>query len=303
MVLGSAAVALGLRWFPEPSFAPAVLFVSAALAIAAAFVLGPFILRLCRRLGPLRSAMCLIGLSLLVRAMSDGLSGEASHAVDYWNGPVPPFLSALSSNADEREGFALVVLAVALLGLLFHLHRTRLVTRLDALGGSAEAYALWEQGPRIGIVGARLSLAVGLLSGMLLAPLNYSDPHVGLTYGVHGFAILMLTTHTRHPLLVAALVGIVWGIAESLLGFIAPRRATDLLTLAVVSVLLLHQYGGLSLWRTHNAGRRLEIRISTRRLFENLRIEEYERSHKPLAKPQRVGIGKGNGAILTPEQV
>lgn len=278
MVLGATIFAVSAKdWFPS-QWLIAVL-VSLLAAFLVALLAKPLFTRSESRIwGASGVTLFCIGLSLLVSATSYWIGREQNFALRIESiAQVEPLRILSRYGDDATEGLSLLSSLAGAILISAMMQFTRLSKRLDAIGVGRNAFALWEQSSSWGTRGVYAGLFLGCASGILIAPLNYADPHVGITYGFRGFAILLLSQLAWGTPFAVCLGALALAFLEQLLLAYMPRLVADLVPATLVIFLSLWFFGGLQRPKARGSWRL----FSSRRLFERLADEEYEKEHFP----------------------
>lgn len=216
-----------------------------ALTLLFALVLGTLIERLIlRRIGTssiMNSVIVTVGLGLV-------LVGVAGWIWGYETRPFPapvsgPPLRFGTIVLSQVNALVLVVMLVLMLALFafFRYTLTGIAMRAVAQNRSA-ALLMGINVNRINAIGWGVGTALGAVTGILIAPLNYLDPMMMGDVALKAFAAAVLGGFTSLP--GAVVGGLLLGIIDSVVGFQVPELRTTIAFLIIIVVLVIRP-GGL----------------------------------------------------------
>ncbi|WP_274424947.1 branched-chain amino acid ABC transporter permease [Chelativorans sp. YIM 93263] len=237
-MIGAFLALIGVNWLGLPF--PLALALTAALAI----LLGALVERIVFR--PFRADE----LSGMIASL--GLAMILQHAALIIFGPDPQSFPALVSGVyrlgdlivPQSRALTLGVGVVILLAFYVFLMHTRMGRALRALVQDQEVAAIY--GVRLEIMyplGLGLGVALAAVAGGLMAPLFGVSPFIGATPLLKAFIVVILGGLGSIP--GAALAAILLGLIESLTSSFVSASAADIVTFALVVVVLLIRPAGL----------------------------------------------------------
>ncbi len=219
--------------------------VAFALTLLFALALGTLIERLIlRRLGTtsvMNSVIVTVGLGLV-------LVGVAGWIWGYETRPFPapvsgPPLRIGTIVLSQINALILVVMLLLMLALFafFRYSLTGIAMRAVAQNRVA-AQLMGININRINAIGWGVGTALGAVTGILIAPLNYLDPMMMGDVALKAFAAAVLGGFTSLP--GAVVGGLLLGIIDSIIGFQVPELRTTIAFLLIILVLVIRP-GGL----------------------------------------------------------
>lgn len=219
--------------------------VAFVLTVLFALVLGTLIERVVlRRVGTgsvLNSVIVTVGLALVLLGVAGWLWG-------YQTRPFPAPVSGpplrLGTVVLSQLNALILVVMLLLMVILFAFFRyslTGIAMRAVAQNRTA-AQLMGININRINAIGWGLGTALGAVTGILIAPLNYLDPMMMGDVALKAFAAAVLGGFTSLP--GAVVGGLVLGIIDSVVGFQVPELRTTIAFLLIVLVLVVRP-GGL----------------------------------------------------------
>lgn len=237
-MIGAFLALIGVNWLGLP-FA-----FSLAFTVAAALLLGALVERLVFR--PFRADE----LSGMIASL--GLAMILQHGALILFGPDPQSFPSLVSGVyrlgdiiiPKSRALTLGIGLVILVAFYFFLMHTRMGRALRALVQDQEVAAIY--GVRLEIMyplGLGLGVALAAVAGGLMAPLFGVSPFIGATPLLKAFIVVILGGLGSIP--GAALAAILLGLIESFTSSFVSASAADIVTFALVVVVLLVRPAGL----------------------------------------------------------
>lgn len=237
-MIGAFLALIGVNWLGLP-FA-----FSLAFTVAAALLLGALVERLVFR--PFRADE----LSGMIASL--GLAMILQHGALVLFGPDPQSFPSLVSGVyrlgdiiiPKSRALTLGIGLVILVAFYFFLMHTRMGRALRALVQDQEVAAIY--GVRLEIMyplGLGLGVALAAVAGGLMAPLFGVSPFIGATPLLKAFIVVILGGLGSIP--GAALAAILLGLIESFTSSFVSASAADIVTFALVVVVLLVRPAGL----------------------------------------------------------
>lgn len=219
--------------------------VAFVLTLIIAIFLGTLIERIVlRRIGStsiMNSVIVTVGLALI-------LTGTAGWLWGYETRPFPapvsgPPLRLGTIVLSQINALILVVMLLLMLALFafFRYSITGIAMRAVAQNRTA-AQLMGINIDRINAIGWGVGTALGAVTGILIAPLNYLDPMMMGDVALKAFAAAVLGGFTSLP--GAVVGGLLLGIIDSVVGFQVPELRTTISFLLIVTVLVIRP-GGL----------------------------------------------------------
>lgn len=219
--------------------------VAFVLTLIFATLLGIFIERLVlRRVGTtsiLNSVIVTVGLALV-------LLGVAGWIWGYQTRPFPPPVSGppirFGTIVLSQINALILVVMLLLMVILFAFFRytlTGIAMRAVAQNRMA-AQLMGINIDQINAIGWGVGTALGAITGILIAPLNYLDPTMMGDVALKAFAAAVLGGFTSLP--GAVVGGLLLGVIDSIVGFQVPELRTTIAFLIIILVLVVRP-GGL----------------------------------------------------------
>lgn len=219
--------------------------VAFVLTLIIAIFLGTLIERIVlRRIGStsiMNSVIVTVGLALI-------LTGTAGWLWGYETRPFPAPVSGpplrLGTIVLSQINALILVVMLLLMLVLFAFFRysiTGIAMRAVAQNRTA-AQLMGINIDRINAIGWGVGTALGAVTGILIAPLNYLDPMMMGDVALKAFAAAVLGGFTSLP--GAVVGGLLLGIIDSVVGFQVPELRTTISFLLIVTVLVIRP-GGL----------------------------------------------------------
>jgi branched-chain amino acid transport system permease protein len=219
--------------------------VAFVLTIIFALVLGTLIERVVlRRVGTssiLNSVIVTVGLALILLGVAGWIWGYQTRP---FPAPVsgPPFrFGTIVLGQMNALILAVMLLLMLVLFAFFRYSLTGIAMRAVAQNRTA-AQLMGININRINAIGWGVGTALGAVTGILIAPLNYLDPTMMGDVALKAFAAAVLGGFTSLP--GAVVGGLLLGIIDSIVGFEVPELRTTIAFLLIILVLVIRP-GGL----------------------------------------------------------
>jgi len=192
----------------------------------------------------LRMIIITIALSILVREAALHVWDEKVHALPFWTGDETSSVALLGARFSPQVIWVLAVSAALVLGLTLFFRLTLLGRAMRACSASRTAARLC--GIRPGTVVALsffLAAAMGALAGAAISPLTQTQYDMGSTLAVKGFTCAVLGGLGNSA--AAAGAGLLLGVLESFSVAVLPLAYKDVVSLAILLIVLFVRPEGL----------------------------------------------------------
>ena len=215
-----------------------------ALTLLCAGLLGATIERLVLRRIPAQSTLSSVIVTVGVGLVLYGLAGWIwGYETRTFAAPVsgPPLrLGTLVLSQLNALILAAILILMALLFCFFRFSLTGIAMRAVAQNRLA-ARLMGINADRINGLGWGLGAALGAVTGMLIAPLNYLDPNMMGDVAIKAFAAAVLGGVTSLP--GAVVGGLLLGVIDSIVGYQAAELRTVIAFALIVAVLVVRPAG------------------------------------------------------------
>ena len=197
----------------------------------------------------LRMIIITIALSILVREAALHVWDEKVHALPFWTGDETSSVAFLGARFSPQVIWVLAVSAALVIGLTLFFRLTLMGRAMRACSASRTATRLC--GIRPGTVIAFsffLAASMGALAGAAISPLTQTQYDMGSTLAVKGFTCAVLGGLGNS--VAAAGAGLLLGVLESFSVAVLPLAYKDVVSLAILLVVLFVRPEGLFAPRT-----------------------------------------------------
>jgi branched-chain amino acid transport system permease protein len=239
MLGGMAAASLA----PRMPLLAAVAVAVAATALVGVAVERAFLRRLAR-FGVMKMIIATIGLSIVIREAALFAWGESVRTLPFFTGNEVSSLSFLGAHFSPQVLWvaATIALVVAALGLFFKLTLTGKAMR--GCSANREGASLCGIRPdSLVTLAFGMSAAIGAVAGCVVAPLTQTHYAIGTVLSIKGFTVAAFGGLGNSAAAVGA--GLILGVLESFSIIVVPEAYKDVVTIALLLLVLFAKPSGL----------------------------------------------------------
>lgn len=192
----------------------------------------------------LRMIIITIGLSILIREAALHIWGEGVKALPYFTGTAVSVLSIGDVHISLQVLWVTGVAAVVVASLTFFFNYTLLGRQMRACSSNRNAARLCGIHARNMVtLSFMLSAGIGALAGCVVSPITYVQYDSGTGLAIKGFTVAILGGLGNSMAAVAA--GMVLGILESFSIWVMPTAYKDVISIAILLLILFVRPSGL----------------------------------------------------------
>jgi branched-chain amino acid transport system permease protein len=192
----------------------------------------------------LRMIVITIGLSILIRETALHIWDEKVRAVPFFTGSEISSVALLGAHVSPQVFWVLGVSTVTVAGLFAFFKFTLTGQAMRACSANPRAASLCGISSRNMVTLAFvLSSAIGALAGSVVSPLTQTHYAVGTPLAIKGFTVAILGGLGNSTAAVAA--GLLLGVVESLSISVLPMAYSEVISIAILLLILFFRPGGL----------------------------------------------------------
>ena len=222
---------------------PAVLLAVAITAVIGAVIEMTFI-RWLRSPSVLRMIVITIGLSIIIREIALHVWDEQIRALPFFTGSEVSSVEILGAHVSPQVFWVLGIAAFIVVALYIFFKFTVTGQSMRACADNRNAASLCGVNTRnVVTLAFVLSAGIGALAGSVISPLTQTHYGMGTPLAIKGFIVAILGGLGNS--MAAVLAGLLLGLIEAFAVSLMPMAYTDVITIAILLLLLFFRPGGL----------------------------------------------------------